>query len=34
MADAAYVQKHYPRGKADLYAAFLLSGFISDSPAR
>lgn len=23
MADAAYVAKHYPRGKADLYAAFL-----------
>ena len=26
MADAAYVQKTYPRGKADLYAAFLERG--------
>ena len=26
MRDAAYVQKHYPRGKADLYAAFLERG--------
>ena len=26
MADAAYVQKEYPLGKADLYAAFLLRG--------
>jgi hypothetical protein len=26
MADAKYVQKHYPRGKADLYAAFLERG--------
>ena len=26
MADAAYVQKHYKLGKADLYAAFLLRG--------
>ena len=26
MADAAYVKKHYPRGKADLYAAFLERG--------
>ncbi len=26
MADASYVQKHYPLGKADLYAAFLLRG--------
>ncbi len=26
MADAAYVAKHYPRGKADLYAAFLERG--------
>jgi hypothetical protein len=27
MADAAYVAKRYPEGKADLYAAFLLRGF-------
>ncbi|MCP4658448.1 MAG: BREX-6 system adenine-specific DNA-methyltransferase PglX, partial [bacterium] len=26
MVDAAYVKKHYPRGKADLYAAFLERG--------
>ena len=26
MADKAYVEKHYPRGKADLYAAFLERG--------
>jgi hypothetical protein len=26
MTDAVYVQKHYPRGKADLYAAFLERG--------
>lgn len=26
MADAKYVAKHYPLGKADLYAAFLLRG--------
>jgi hypothetical protein len=26
LADAAYVQKQYPRGKADLYAAFLERG--------
>jgi methylase of polypeptide subunit release factors len=26
MADAAYVAKHYPKGKADLYAAFLQRG--------
>jgi len=26
MADAKYVAKHYPRGKADLYAAFLERG--------
>jgi Eco57I restriction-modification methylase len=26
MVDAAYVGKHYPRGKADLYAAFLERG--------
>jgi hypothetical protein len=26
LADAGYVQEHYPLGKADLYAAFLLRG--------
>ena len=26
MADKAYVERHYPRGKADLYAAFLERG--------
>lgn len=26
MADAGYVAKHYPKGKADLYAAFLIRG--------
>jgi hypothetical protein len=26
MVDAAYITKHYPRGKADLYAAFLERG--------
>nr|WP_093191704.1 BREX-6 system adenine-specific DNA-methyltransferase PglX [Thiocapsa sp. KS1] len=26
MADAAYVKRHYPLGKADLYAAFLIRG--------
>ena len=26
MADAAYLSKHYPKGKADLYAAFLQRG--------
>lgn len=26
MADKSYVEKHYPRGKADLYAAFLERG--------
>ena len=26
MAEAGYVKKHYPRGKADLYAAFLQRG--------
>ena len=26
MVDAAYVKRHYPRGKADLYAAFLERG--------
>ena len=26
MADKAYVEAHYPRGKADLYAAFLERG--------
>ncbi|TNF28010.1 MAG: BREX-6 system adenine-specific DNA-methyltransferase PglX [Deltaproteobacteria bacterium] len=26
MADSAYVQKHYPKGKADLFAAFLERG--------
>jgi hypothetical protein len=26
MADAEYVQKHYPRGKSDLYAAFMERG--------
>ncbi len=26
MADAGYLSKHYPRGKADLYAAFLQRG--------
>jgi hypothetical protein len=26
LADAAYVQEHYPEGKADLYAAFLQRG--------
>jgi hypothetical protein len=26
MSDASYVKKHYPRGKADLYAAFLERG--------
>jgi hypothetical protein len=26
MADAKYIEKAYPLGKADLYAAFLLRG--------
>jgi hypothetical protein len=26
MADSGYVAKHYPKGKADLYAAFLIRG--------
>ena len=26
VVDAAYVKEHYPRGKADLYAAFLERG--------
>lgn len=29
MADAAYIAKHYPMGKADLYAAFLQRGWSS-----
>lgn len=28
MADTAYITKHYPRGKADLYAAFLERGLL------
>lgn len=32
MADAAYVAKEYPEGKADLYAAFLLRGLQLAAP--
>jgi hypothetical protein len=33
LADKAYVEKEYPRGKADLYAAFLERGLSSSSRA-